>query len=63
MPPKEDTNAGQLHLLESLVKEFKDIFIKPGSEVGYTDRKTHTINVENALPIKISPLKTFLRRS
>ena len=58
MPPKEDTTPGQRSSLESLVKEYEDIFIKPGGEVGYTDRTTHVINVGNALPVKIPPRKT-----
>ena len=55
MPTKEATEAGQMHSLESLVKEFEEIFIEPGGEVGYTDRTTHTINVGDALLIKIPP--------
>ena len=58
MPPKEDTTYAQERSLESLVKEYEDIFIAPGGEVGYTDRIRHTIEVGEALPVKIPPRKT-----
>ena len=44
--------------LRALVKEYEDIFIKPGGEVGWTDRTTHVIDVGDAKPVKIPPRKT-----
>ena len=44
--------------LAALVGEYEDIFIKPGGEVGWTDRTSHVIDVGDAKPVKIPPRKT-----
>ena len=46
--------------VRDLVIEFKNIFLKPGGKLGVTDLISHTIETENATPIKLTPRRVPL---